>query len=108
MVPRPPRSRRTDTLFPYTTLFRSHEILRSAIGRRSKKRCEIGERSAKSGGAAVRRADPRREPDAKARAARPAAKGIIFGKQQAAARSEKSRGGKGCGRTVRYRWGPAQ
>src|SRR3546814_1771206 len=24
MVPRPPRSTRTDTLFPYTTLFRSH------------------------------------------------------------------------------------
>src|SRR3546814_19049649 len=25
MIPRPPRSTRTDTLFPYTTLFRSHE-----------------------------------------------------------------------------------
>src|SRR3546814_3012955 len=24
MLPRPPRSTRTDTLFPYTTLFRSH------------------------------------------------------------------------------------
>src|SRR3546814_19018485 len=24
MIPRPPRSTRTDTLFPYTTLFRSH------------------------------------------------------------------------------------
>src|SRR3546814_9276616 len=25
MIPRPPRSTLTDTLFPYTTLFRSHE-----------------------------------------------------------------------------------
>src|SRR3546814_11254314 len=27
MIRRPPRSTRTDTLFPYTTLFRSHEAL---------------------------------------------------------------------------------
>src|SRR3546814_15268503 len=27
MVPRPPRSTRTDTLFPFTTLFRSHFLL---------------------------------------------------------------------------------
>src|SRR3546814_14496767 len=27
MIPRPPRSTRTDTLFPYTTLFRSNELL---------------------------------------------------------------------------------
>src|SRR3546814_4344374 len=28
MIRRPPRSTRTDTLFPYTTLFRSHALLR--------------------------------------------------------------------------------
>src|SRR3546814_14938951 len=27
MIRRPPRSTRTDTLFPYTTLFRSHGVL---------------------------------------------------------------------------------
>src|SRR3546814_15639643 len=27
MIRRPPRSTRTDTLFPYTTLFRSHELV---------------------------------------------------------------------------------
>src|SRR3546814_14148699 len=27
MIRRPPRSTRTDTLFPYTTLFRSHETV---------------------------------------------------------------------------------
>src|SRR3546814_1240415 len=30
MIRRPPRSTRTDTLFPYTTLFRSHGSLRGA------------------------------------------------------------------------------
>src|SRR3546814_20232024 len=28
MIRRPPRSTRTDTLFPYTTLFRSHHTIR--------------------------------------------------------------------------------
>src|SRR3546814_2062423 len=32
MIRRPPRSTRTDTLFPYTTLFRSEGVLR-AVGR---------------------------------------------------------------------------
>src|SRR3546814_7872270 len=31
MIRRPPRSTRTDTLFPYTTLFRSHLIAASPI-----------------------------------------------------------------------------
>src|SRR3546814_2789178 len=29
MIPRPPRSTRTDTLFPYTTLFRSLDVQQS-------------------------------------------------------------------------------
>src|SRR3546814_16363526 len=32
MIPRPPRSTRTDTLFPYTTLFRSPDFSREASG----------------------------------------------------------------------------
>src|SRR3546814_12443997 len=31
MIRRPPRSTRTDTLFPYTTLFRSHRIVPTAL-----------------------------------------------------------------------------
>src|SRR3546814_2134800 len=31
MIRRPPRSTRTDTLFPYTTLFRSHPAVPAAI-----------------------------------------------------------------------------
>src|SRR3546814_18947781 len=33
MIRRPPRSTRTDTLFPYTTLFRSHDAARRAFAR---------------------------------------------------------------------------
>src|SRR3546814_21001323 len=33
MIRRPPRSTRTDTLFPYTTLFRSGLVAEAAIGR---------------------------------------------------------------------------
>src|SRR3546814_13965108 len=33
MIRRPPRSTRTDTLFPYTTLFRSDQALVAALGR---------------------------------------------------------------------------
>src|SRR3546814_16685632 len=33
MIRRPPRSTRTDTLFPYTTLFRSYVAIRENLGR---------------------------------------------------------------------------
>src|SRR3546814_3627487 len=38
MIRRPPRSTRTDTLFPYTTLFRSHGPLAGAERRRRGRR----------------------------------------------------------------------
>src|SRR3546814_3143188 len=37
MIRRPPRSTRTDTLFPYTTLFRSHSL--TAVGRQKDDAC---------------------------------------------------------------------
>src|SRR3546814_20082339 len=40
MIRRPPRSTRTDTLFPYTTLFRSH--LDALGGRRQRHRAKVG------------------------------------------------------------------
>src|SRR3546814_20903231 len=40
MIRRPPRSTRTDTLFPYTTLFRSTEFLSSPRVRRRGARAE--------------------------------------------------------------------
>src|SRR3546814_19141589 len=61
MIRRPPRSTRTDTLFPYTTLFRSRAALDDAdaervhqdVPRRQFLRHHLGEREA--GGAAERR-----------------------------------------------------
>src|SRR3546814_10895381 len=55
MIRQPPRSTRTDTLFPYTTLFRSHDgedlaiavrldaFARGVIGRRDHRRGQHGE-----------------------------------------------------------------
>src|SRR3546814_5908224 len=44
MIRRPPRSTRTDTLFPYTTLFRSEQMGREAVpqGMRSDPLGDIG------------------------------------------------------------------
>src|SRR3546814_19739708 len=50
MIRRPPRSTRTDTLFPYTTLFRSREALARA-------RSEASDWKARAGDAARRIAD---------------------------------------------------
>src|SRR3546814_10510511 len=44
MIRRPPRSTRTDTLFPYTTLFRS----RSSAQFAAEERCECHDRKARS------------------------------------------------------------
>src|SRR3546814_11749556 len=42
MIRRPPRSTRTDTLFPYTTLFRSPEIpVRTVRNRQNLSRCAL-------------------------------------------------------------------
>src|SRR3546814_3804086 len=55
MIRRPPRSTRTDTLFPYTTLFRSAvPPAQASLGRRA----ERGARPAASGQAEGRRRPP--------------------------------------------------
>src|SRR3546814_4866828 len=42
MIRRPPRSTRTDTLFPYTTRFRSSRFFQQhGIGRRQRLRCKV-------------------------------------------------------------------
>src|SRR3546814_5096142 len=43
MIPRPPRSTRTDTLFPYTTLFRSDETAPQGDLRFWKAKCLVGD-----------------------------------------------------------------
>src|SRR3546814_5546829 len=50
MIRRPPRSTRTDTLFPYTTLFRSLHAGRQAIGPAQRQRIDIGARTGGNAG----------------------------------------------------------
>src|SRR3546814_20061243 len=45
---RPPRSTRTDTLFPYTTLFRSRGVAR-VLGQGDEHAAELSDRSQRSG-----------------------------------------------------------
>src|SRR3546814_20032514 len=45
MLRRPPRSTRTDTLFPYTTLFRSHTLRRGRIAPGSRPLSALARRS---------------------------------------------------------------
>src|SRR3546814_640566 len=65
MIRRPPRSTRTDTLFPYTTLFRSWIRIRSAV--------EEEDRNDENTGASPQRASLRRFP--------PDTGGVKFGLQ---------------------------
>src|SRR3546814_13157859 len=62
MIRRPPRSTRTDTLFPYTTLFRSHEALRAfadPIAAHGRSCHELGDpRSRPTGARQLVRANP--------------------------------------------------
>src|SRR3546814_9017119 len=48
MIRRPPRSTRTDTLFPYTTLFRSGEVAQGAVDLHGERR--LGEAGADGSG----------------------------------------------------------
>src|SRR3546814_18128120 len=60
MIRRPPRSTRTDTLFPYTTLFRSRGLgdLRPGAGRRAAHRRDRRRRRRRQAGDSLRRLPP--------------------------------------------------
>src|SRR3546814_14485700 len=58
MIRRPPRSTRTDTLFPYTTLFRSLPVRLAGIGRQRQTRRAGG---ARTGTRTARRFSRRRQ-----------------------------------------------
>src|SRR3546814_15336332 len=99
MIRRPPRSTRTDTLFPYTTLFRSHGAEQTAgfvrmtgavLGQ-----FLSGARSIKDMGGPIRIAKTSGE------AATVGFEQLIY-----FARSEERRVGKECVSTCRSRWSP--
>src|SRR3546814_19815845 len=85
MIRRPPRSTRTDTLFPYTTLFRSLGPV--------------------SGQLLI---DDRGETEAGATLAAPLGGGfaVVSGRWDRGRRSEERRVGKECVSTCRSRWSP--
>src|SRR3546814_16006765 len=100
MIRRPPRSTRTDTLFPYTTLFRSAEDdavalfhIGDPVGQRRQRqrvRAEIHFAVA--------------ETDRQRRAATGADQQVFLAMKQD--RSEERRVGKECVSTCRSRWSP--
>src|SRR3546814_5120388 len=58
MIPRPPRSTRTDTLFPYTTLFRSHSRYGGGMGKSSMLHVRMDETTKAEGLAALEAMGP--------------------------------------------------
>src|SRR3546814_18949052 len=95
MIRRPPRSTRTDTLFPYTTLFRSAATCAGSC-RRSTRRRRCWKNSAWR-----RSAEPRRwNENGGPRAA------VFMEVLPPAQRSEERRVGKECVSTCRSRWSP--
>src|SRR3546814_13544335 len=117
MIRRPPRSTRTDTLFPYTTLFRSplgaplpgdlgRPILHHQRG--------LGMAPEESADEAARRAAQAAEAErqriaAEQRAARGSSVMLQLGTNPTSGtRSEERRVWKECVRTCRYRWSASQ
>src|SRR3546814_7277534 len=58
MIRRPPRSTRTDTLFPYTTLFRSRSVFTAHINHDRHRECGVEEDDASPAAHPSRRCDP--------------------------------------------------
>src|SRR3546814_20996064 len=98
MIRRPPRSTRTDTLFPYTTLFRSLDAHRDARAQRRESRY-VGGRARTARAARLRFPDGRGRGDELARLSG----GIEYRDLR---RSEERRVGKECVSTCRSRWSP--
>src|SRR3546814_11799985 len=125
MIRRPPRSTRTDTLFPYTTLFRSR-VGRAAeavvavvaagdghLQRIEDRHVEFDECgldvTADLGQVVLRVARRTAHPCVAQRGVRRAVELVLLAAQvHAAGRSEERRVGKGCVSTCRSRWSPLQ
>src|SRR3546814_19889353 len=120
MIRRPPRSTRTDTLFPYTTLFRSHRVDQQArpaavaaeIEREIEHRGIEGEAEDRVPGLRGIERD-RADVGAPDPVARELPQRMVPGGGRGAARlpdrprSEERRDGKECVSTCRPRWSPS-
>src|SRR3546814_13350086 len=117
MIRRPPRSTRTDTLFPYTTLFRSREILpahdKLKVANAPKfLDCDLLDADhGASGKSAARTAGSANTPSSSTiflRFAAMSARSLVVARasKNVARRSEERRGGEEWVWTCRYRWSP--
>src|SRR3546814_15050118 len=108
MIRRPPRSTRTDTLFPYPTLFRSAD--RRVMTARDQARIASDALRAASVRVQAGRASPleqQRADVARINAAANVERPLRSAEAaRANLRSEERRVGKECGSTGRYRWLP--
>src|SRR3546814_14987245 len=95
MIRLPPRSTRTDTLFPYTTLFRSGQVLLHGFLGDAHAHCDLLERQLLNPPQPEHFPAPRRQAVERADQA-----------AQLALRSEERRVGKECVSTCRSRWSP--
>src|SRR3546814_17148757 len=111
MIRRPPRSTRTDTLFPYTTLFRSarssaalpHGLRRRRLQPENEGAEQVGIRTGGSEGNADAASTFY---DARSDLEQPQAQGGKLRACQSSGRSEERRVGKECVSTCRSRWSP--
>src|SRR3546814_15560390 len=112
MIRRPPRSTRTYTLFPYTTLFRSPRRGRLRLARRqSRRREELPDRRRADRPRHTLRVRDRLWPARCRVALRHGARGpeaVPANRDRPGTqRSEERRGGKECVSTCKYRWSPS-
>src|SRR3546814_16325348 len=95
MMRRPPRSTRTDTLFPYTTLFRSRIRVADTVDPRGRRRAAAEERTPPEGTARYRRdrraPAPARSRRARSRAARLCATALHAADRAAGRRADRER-----------------
>src|SRR3546814_11925114 len=107
MIRRPPRSTRTDTLFPYTTLFRSPEALQALHLQAG---VDHGARVAAHPAGADRMEDRRADVacgDGERLVAVDLGAGLVLDRPEARQRSEERRGGKESVSSWRSRWAPS-
>src|SRR3546814_12425396 len=95
MIRRPPRSTRTDTLFPYTTLFRSHPLVKA-----------VGFTGSLFGGRTLFDLASQRPDPIPVFAEMGSVNPVFLLPGRLAARSEERRVGKECVSTCRSRWSP--
>src|SRR3546814_13444723 len=100
MIRRPPRSTRTDTLFPYTTLFRSPQAI-GHVADQLGRRFVAGDREQDQGAD-----DLRVLQHAVLLGAQHGAEQIVSERSIGVLRSEERRVGKECVSTCRSRWSP--